>query len=186
MTRLKGEISEAIKACKKGDHSAFRMLYDSYKNSLFAICLRYVSDRMEAEDMLQEAFILIFKNISSYDSEKGSFYTWSSKIVVNTILGKLRKNKPLLVFQEQVPKKEHSSVDLPIHDLSMKELVQQIQSLPEGYRRIFNMYVIDGMKHREIAKEMDISVSTSKTQLMYAKRAMQKKISEMHSYSQVN
>ena len=179
------QLLEIIDSCKQGNRKSCRLLYDSFKNSLFAVCLRYFSDRTEAEDALQEAFILIFKNINKFDESKGSFYTWSSKIVVNVILSKLRKNKPLVIYTKDLPTVEDDSFTLPLQNLTMKELVKEIQSLPEGYRRVFNMYVMDGMTHKEIAEEMDISISTSKTQLLYAKRAMQKKLEKLNIFSYV-
>lgn len=185
MIKSQQHLEEIIRSCKRGDRKCQMELYEAYKNSLFAICLRYFKDRHKAEDMLQEGFILIYKNLDKFDSTKGTFYTWASRVVVNVILGDLRKNKIKLAYNEVLPDDQQSDYNVPIHNMSMVELVKTIQTLPDGYRMVFNMYVMEGMTHKEISEKVGISINTSKTQLMNAKKAMRQKLEKLEIYSYV-
>lgn len=153
-----------------GSQTALRWLYDAYKKSLFLICLRYCSTREEAEDMLQNGFIQIFNELSRFDRNKGSFYTWSSKIMVNICLQELRKKKIQIqpVDDPVIHQKLKDDFDAIAH-LSLEETLKTLQKMPSGYRTIFNLYHIEGYNHKEIADMLSITVSTSKTQLMKSK-----------------
>ena len=134
------------------------------------ICLRYAPDRGEAEDMMQEGLISIFKEIKQYDPDKASFSAWSGKIMVNAALQYIRKWKKLK-FNQNI---DEYDMDIPQNEdtyskIGAKELTAMVQHLPDGYRTIFNLYVIEGYKHREIAEMLSISENTSKTQLLKAK-----------------
>ncbi len=153
-----------------GSEAAFRWLYDSYKKGLFLICLRYCSTKEEAEDMLQNSFIQIFNELSRFDREKGTFYTWSSRIAVNVCLQAIRKKK--IAFQSvdepAVQQKLKDDYDAIAH-LTLEETLKTIQKMPSGYRTIFNLYHIEGYSHKEIADMLGITESTSKTPLMKSK-----------------
>jgi len=146
-------------------------------------CLRYVRNRAEAEDVLQESYIKIFKELRTYDSNKAQFSTWSNRVVINTCLMHLRKKNVLRDFDNIIDFSSKLTVDANAVDrLSLQDLTNFITQLPKGYRTVFNMYVIDGFKHPEIAEQLNIAVSTSKTQLMKARKMLQGMITS-HDYS---
>lgn len=165
-----------LNSCLKNERSAQRALYEKYKVPLFRVCLRYAKDRMQAEDILQDGFIKIFSDLHQF-SFQGSFEGWMRRVIVNTALQHIRKHKK---FKDMV-ELDHLSVDFKIKEvaseqLNMQELTRLIQQLPEGYRTVFNLYVIEGYTHKEIAKMLEISENTSKSQLSKAKAALRAKI----------
>lgn len=167
-----------IKNVLSGSQNDFKKLYKKYARNHFLTCLRYIKDRSIAEDLLQESYLNIYKNLKQFKPEKAKFSTWSNKVVINTCLMHLRK-KNVFSKTDDVDKADattYNLIDQPkaIDQLSLKELTEQIQSLPKGYRTVFNLFVVDGYSHQEIAEMLKISVSTSKTQLLKAKKALQK------------
>ena len=158
-----------------GDQQACRALYDQYKSQLFIICLRYALDRSQAQDFLQDSFIKIFKNLESYDGSKGAFEFWIGRITINVCLAYARKKTIYPVSLKSI--EETITTDNTIlASLSLQEMLKLVQNLPYGYRTVFNLYVIDGFSHREIAQQLKISESTSKSQLAKARKLLQKKI----------
>ena len=161
-----------IEGCRKNKRKARNRLYKLYANKFLGICLRYTRNKPEAEDVLHDAFIKIFTKIDQYTG-KGSFEGWMRRIVVNTAIQSLReRNKTRLIiedheFNENI-KIEDMEESMPV--LPAKELLALIQDLPDGYRIIFNMYVIENMSHKEIAESLEISLGTSKSQLFRAKQ----------------
>lgn len=175
-------IQDLISECKKGKRSAHRQLYDLYKVKMFTLCMRYMSNRHDAEDMLQEGWVKVFRELNSFDNKKGSFYGWIRKIFVNTNLEFLRKKR--LKFDD-ISESLHLSdfsyeMDV-IGSMSLKEIVDLLQNLPTGYRSVFNLYVIEGFTHKEIGEKLSISPNTSKTQLMKAKQMMRSKVKMMEA-----
>lgn len=168
----KEEINDLIEACKKGDPKAFNAIYSNYGSMLYGIAMRYAKDTSEAEDIVQESFIKIFKKIISFEN-KGSFEGWLKRILVNTAINKCVKNQSLkesFVMDEiEIPKE----ADVYDH-LGTQELLNVIAMLPDGYKAVFNMYVIDGYNHREIGEILGISEGTSKSQLSKAKTMLRK------------
>lgn len=167
---------DLISACIDGSRTAQKQLYDMYRVKMYTLCLRYMSCKLDAEDMLQEGWVKVFREINSYDPEKGTFYGWIRKVFVNTNLEFLRKKK--LQF-EDLQEDNFSKVGYNstiIDDMSMQEMVKTLQGLPSGYRSVFNLYVIEGYTHKEIGKILGITDSTSKTQLMKAKKIMRAKV----------
>lgn len=163
----------------KGDKKAFSQLYMKYSKLHLLTCLRYVKHRYDAEDLLQESYIRIFKDLKQFDSCKGNFLNWSKRLVINICLQHLRKKRIVIDFDNL--KQAVDKVDLNseiLSQLNLEDLTKVISSLPKGYRTVFNMYVIDGFTHKEIAEELKISTSTSKTQLMKAKKMLQKNLSQ--------
>lgn len=174
------EEKKLVRLCKQKSNKAFNKLYDNYAPVLFAICLRYAADKSEAEDILQESFIKIFNNIKRYKSQ-GSFEGWLKRVTVNTALNYLRTRKRLL-YSDEKDKEMNQFIDDKIDavsQMSENEILNCIQDLPAGYRTIFNMYVIEGYKHAEIAKILNISVNTSRTQLIKARKALQKELERL-------
>jgi RNA polymerase sigma-70 factor (ECF subfamily) len=174
---------KTINKCKKGNELAQKSLYDKYKVKWFMICLRYARNKAEAEDMLQEGLISIFKDMHQYNPKRAAFSAWSSKVVVNAALQYLRKWKKLQFNQSIDEYEETSTVDAEIYEnIGARELTSMIQELPDGYRTVFNLYVIEGYKHREIAEMLSISENTSKSQLMKAKNMLRNRLEKVLQY----
>jgi len=166
---------ELIKGCIKQDNACQRLLFEHYAGKMMTVCLRYAHDSMEAEDMLQEGFIRVFNYIDQFKFE-GSFEGWIRRVVVNTALKHLQKKR--LSFTEindtnqQAPRLESYAYS----NLGEEELLKLISQLPSGYRTIFNLNIIEGYSHEEIAKMLDIQPSTSRSQLVKARKMLQNQI----------
>ncbi len=167
--------NDIIRGCIKSDASCQRELFNQYAGRLMTVCLRYAGDRHEAEDILQEAFIIIFKNIHQYRSE-GAFDKWLKRIVINCALRWIEKKK--IRFADL--NNEASNIALndtdALSSLSEEELLRLIRELPNGYRIVFNLYVMEGYTHDEIASLLHIKPVTSRSQLLQAKRWLQQQI----------
>ena len=163
---------ELIQGCLREDRHAQRELFNRYAGKMMTVCLRYARHRMEAEDLLQDAFIKIYNSIKSFES-KGSFEGWIRRIVVNTAL----KNVSRHSFQKEgiglEGVLESSEVPSVFSQLSEQELLGLITKLPDGYRVCFNLYVIEGFSHREIGETLGIEESTSRSQLVKARNMLQ-------------
>jgi RNA polymerase sigma factor (sigma-70 family) len=169
---MKNEI-EHISAAVRGDSKSFAWLYNQYSNSLFLTCLRYFKSREEAEDILQESFIRIFNGLKSYDFEKSKFITWANRITINTILEFKRKKRIQLHDSSMDDLKLNLEASYNVlAKMEVDEVLSVMSNMPDGYRTIFNLYYFEGYTHQEIADELSISLSTSKTQLMKAKAAV--------------
>lgn len=173
---LKPYDPQLLELCKRGDRSAQKALYDSLAPKMFPVCIRYMGDRTAAEDVLQDGFVTMFSKLGSY-SGAGSFEGWARKIFVNTALMSLRKSDVLKdsddIEQAWSVRSEATSA---IQDLGYKELLKMIGELPAGFRTVFNMYVIEGYSHKEIAEALGITENTSRSQLQRARVALQEKI----------
>jgi len=165
---------KTIKKCLRKNSEAQKELYERYKRKWFRICLRCGKNKADAEDMLQEGSISVFNSLHQYNPQIAEFSTWSAKVMVNAALRFLRKWKRL-EFTESIGDYENYVVyDDDVFDaLGAKELTSLIQKLPDGYRIVFNMYVIEGFKHKEIAESLNVSENTSKSQLLKAKKMLQ-------------
>lgn len=172
-----------IRKCLLGNAQAQRKLYDLHKVKWFMICLRYAPNKMEAEDMLQEGLISVFKELKQFDPKKANFSAWSNKVMVNASLQHLRKWKKLS-FTEDVEDYQNkiSSDDNAFDNLGVKELTTMVQNLPHGYRTVFNLYVMDGYKHKEIAEILSFSENTSKSQLLKAKKMLRNQLEKVLQY----
>ena len=166
-----------IKECLKQNQSAQTELYASFSGKMFGVCLRYAKNRMDAEDLLHEGFLKVLTNLKKYRGE-GSFEGWMRRIMINTAINFYRtKTSNYIVDIDEVFDLEISDVDA-VSKMSEKELISHIQELPDGYRMVFNMYVVEGYKHKDIAEILNISESTSKTQLLKAKKSLQQKLKD--------
>lgn len=171
-----------IEGCKKHDRSSYELLYKKYAPSLLGICYRYCNTRAEAEDVMQDGFVKIFKNIDSFKG-KGSFEGWLKRIMVNTAINNY-KSSIKHYFHEDIKddmlSSEENEEKITLNeDISKEMLVELIRELPTGYQLVFNMFAIDGLTHSEIADELNISASTSKSQLFKARRQLKKKLTEI-------
>lgn len=164
--------TKLIRGCMKGDRQAQNQLYQTYKANLFGVCLRYGSSREEAEDMLQEGFIKIFSDLYQYQPI-GPLGAWMRKVVVNVALQHIRKNKKFRIFDHHEEIIAAYEPDFEIFKNNREEAILKIvQQLPDGYRIIFNLYVIEEFSHNEIAEKLGISISTSKSQYSRARAAL--------------
>jgi RNA polymerase sigma factor (sigma-70 family) len=166
-----------LKDCQKGKPKAQRMLYEKYKQEMINLCMRYADSRASAEDIFQDSFVKVFKNIQNV-MEPGSLYFWIRKVVIHTAINHYHKEKNRL-FHEDINelheqlKEEDQDI---ISQLNAEEVLRMVNELPDGYRIVFNLYVVDGFKHHEIADMLGVTESTSKTQLRKARLLLQKKI----------
>lgn len=169
---LFNQEAQLIKALQKADPKAQRQLYDKYASRMLGICRRYVGDPMTAEDILVEGFMKVFDKIDQFKSE-GSFEGWIRRIMVNEALGYLRqqkRNQEVTDLDEANEIADYANAD---QLLEVEEMLQMIETLPVGYRTIFNLYAIEGYSHAEIATMMGITESTSKSQLHRARALLQ-------------
>ena len=168
------DLTNIIEGCKRGDNKAQKLLYDHYKAIFFGICRRYLHSYEDAEDVLVEAYLKIYSKISEYKAE-GSFEGWMKRIVVNESLMFLRKNKNLNLELDanSINVSEEANFDDFEEGIDEEKIFQQIEALPPGYKAVLNLYLVEGYKHREIAELLGISINTSKSQLILAKRRLQ-------------
>jgi len=171
-----------IELCKKGDRAAQEKLYKVYSPVMLGICLRYAKNRQEAEDVMQEGFIKVFTSISGFRGE-GSFEGWIKRIMVNTSLNHYYKAKKTISDKNFDDIREtdirNEDDELPQMRFSQIEMLEAIQQLPDGYKQVFNMYVFEKYKHREIADLLGISVNTSKSQLSKARNHLKNTLFKM-------
>lgn len=170
-------IEQLIKDCKKDDVKAQEQLYRLFAPKLFSVSLKYSRNYTEAQDNLQDGFLLIFKNIHQY-SFKGSLEGWLKRVLTNHILQQYRKETFLNVVDENTPEEVEMEIDGDA--VSSEFLMKIIQELPDRYRLVFSLYVLDGYAHQEIAKMLNINIGTSKSNLSRAKMILKEKI-EQHT-----
>lgn len=169
------DLDELIKACQQYDRNAQGQLYKLFASKLFGVCLKYSPSSAEAEDNLQEGFLLVLDKINQFQF-KGSFEGWAKKVVVNYILQRYRKNKFLEVVTEQFP--EHVEIEIDDEAISMETLLALIQELPDRYRLVFSLYVLDDYSHKEIAEMLEINEGTSKSNLSRARMILKSKMEQ--------
>ncbi len=165
------EEKELIRRCQQKDRRAQNELWKKYAPLMMSICLRYLKHMESAEDMLVQAFYRIFRKIDTFKGA-GSFEGWLKRVVVNECLMELRKRKShfLTVSIDNII--EEPKVEW-VDNLEYEEVLELLSGLPLGYRTVFNLYVIEGYKHKEIAKLLGVSINTSKSQLLLARRRLQ-------------
>lgn len=176
---------ELIDQCRRRNRAAQKHLYEHYSGRLFALCRRYIKDSMEAEDVLITAFTKILERIDQFKGE-GSFEGWMKRIVVNDSLTWLRRNKAMYVETELEAADREPNYDQLSNHLEAEDLLTMIQELPSGYRMVFNLYAIDGYSHQEIADQLGITESTSKSQLSRARIYLQKLLANREPGQQQN
>ena len=172
---MKINEEQLVNKCLKKDALAQKQLFEYYSRRMMGVCLRYFKDVEEAQDVLQMGFIKVFEKLEMYNQE-GSLDGWIRKIIVNTALDNIRKNKKLQnnVDIDKVDYQLASHNETAIEAMSAQDLLEVIQRMPTGFRTVFNMYVIEGYSHKEIAEELNITVSTSKSQFSRARAYLQK------------
>lgn len=168
-------LNEIIKACQRQKTSAQKLLYQTFAAKMFAVCLRYCKDKTEAEDCLQEGFIKVFNNIDKFNF-RGSFEGWVRRIMVNTVIEIYRKKQPEILVDEFPVLADDGDEEVSDCSFSHDELLAMIQELPPKYKLVFNMYVVEGYSHAEIAESTGISLGTSKSNLARARQWLKKSI----------
>ena len=180
---------QIIELCAKHDRKAQQVLYDKYSRLLLGVCLRYATDKAEAEDILQDSFFKIFYNIKDFTGS-GSFIGWLRKVAVNTAITHYHKN---LKYRYHVDIEDYVSVEIGITSFkedffTSDELYKVLNELPTGYRMVFNLYAVEGYKHKEIAEMLGIDTNTSKSQYSRAKAVIRDKLEKLgrlkNSYSE--
>lgn len=166
-------VEQLIHDCKKGNTKAQEQIYRLLSPKIFAVCLKYSRSYEEAQDNLQEGFLLVFDKINQYQF-KGSFEGWAKRVVVNYVLQQYRTKGIFEIVSENFP--EHEEVEIEEENVSLEFLTQIIQELPDRYRLVFNLYVIDGFSHKEIAEMLEINIGTSKSNLARAKGILKERI----------
>jgi RNA polymerase sigma factor (sigma-70 family) len=173
---------ELIEGCRSGDRSSQRALYERYSRKMLVVCLRYSKTTAEAEDILQEGFVKVFHALKDFRQES-KLETWITRIMVNTALNSQRKKLYLY------PMVDVQEIDLPEDEVSISgihfsQLLEMIQSLPQGCQVVFNLFAIEGYNHKEIGEMLGISEGTSKSQYARARSLLQAKLLKESSYYQ--
>jgi len=166
-------LNKLIKQCANNDRRAQKEIYQLFSGKLFSICLKYSKNKQEAQDNFQDGFVIIFEKIGQFKF-KGSFEGWLKRVMINTILLKYRKRTVLNIVTEEIP--DEVIVDIDDDEISLDFLLNLIQELPDRYRMVFNLYVLDGHSHREISKMLQIAEGTSKSNLARARGILKQKI----------
>lgn len=169
-------IDDLVKRCKAGERKAQEQLYKQFASKMLGVCMRYATDKMEAEDMLQNGFIRVFQKMGDYRGE-GSFEGWVRKIMVHSSIEYYRKHHKML----QLVNSDDEEVDQPVNpvavaNLGANDLMLLIQKLSPGYRIVFNLYAIEGYSHKEIAAIVGITEGASKSQLSRARTILKEQI----------
>lgn len=163
---------DLIAACKRQDRRAQKLLYERHASVMLGVCRRYITDFNEAEEVMVEGFFKVLTKLELYNFE-GSFEGWIRRIMINECLMHLRKGNPFKHADEINPNIDLGEEPTIVERLESEEILKLLDELPPGYRTVFNLYVVEGFKHREIAEELGISINTSKSQLILAKNRME-------------
>lgn len=177
--QLYNNNSDLISKAAKNNREAQHMLYEQYAPKMLSICRYYIKDLQHAEDIMLKGFFKAFTNLNQFE-DKGSFEGWLRKIMVRESISFLRQRKQLEFSLED------SNYEVEYHNtiydkINVSEIQELIDTLPEGYRLVFVMFAIEGYKHHEIAKMLDVTEGTSKSQLSKARKMLQKKLKELNS-----
>jgi RNA polymerase sigma-70 factor (ECF subfamily) len=185
---------QIIVGCLEGKRKAFSLLFENYAPVMLGVCMRYCKNRIDAEDVMQDGFIKVFGQISKFRRE-GSFEGWIKRIMINAAIDNYQTNLKH-AFHEEAGEIVRASaiVDYPDEDDDLPEelkiphekLMEMIQELPDGYRMVFNLFAIENYNHKDIASLLGISESTSKTQLLKARKALRKKIEALLQHNHIN
>ncbi len=173
-------LEQLIHECTKNNTKAQEQLYHLLAPKLFAVCLKYSRSYEEAQDNLQESILLIFEKINQYKNA-GSFEGWAKRVVINYVLQQYRNQKIFEIISEKIP--DTDEVEIEDENVSIEFLTKIIQELPDRYRLVFNLYVMDDYSHKEIAEMLGINIGTSKSNLARAKAILKDKIESNNNYS---
>jgi len=173
---------ELIEACKKGSDKARFQLYQMYSKAMFNVCYRMLNNREDAEDMLQEIFVLVFQKLESFRYES-SFGSWLKTITINKCINFLNKRKTELVYCDEIDRYDQAQDDEETIELTTENILKAMEDLPEGGRLVFSLYLLEGYDHSEISQILNITESTSKTQYMRAKRRVYENLKKQKTWA---
>lgn len=167
------KLNALVKECLKGNRKAQKEIYQLYYGKMMGVCYRYTHNKDNAKDLLQDGFIKVFSNLSNY-TFSGSFEGWIRRIMVNTAIDFYRKNKDIYFISDEdnyiLDNNNAESADSIYNSFGVEVIMEAIQELTPAYKMVFNLYVLEGYSHKEIAKELNINEGTSKSNLAKAKR----------------
>ena len=176
-------IDELLTECRQGNRKAQEGLYKLLASKMLGVCMRYATDKMEAEDMMQNGFIKVFNKLNDFRGE-GSFEGWVRRIMVHASIEYYRKHHKMMQVVDIDTAHDVQGVDpLVASNLGVKDLLALIQQLPPGYRMVFNLYAIEGYSHKEVGEMMTITEGASKSQLSRARTILKEQIAKMESKS---
>lgn len=181
MTRADEHIEKLVEGCKKDDRKAQEQLYRNYYRAMITLCLRYTKNETDAMEALNTGFYKVYKNIHRFDVSKASLYTWIRTIIIHSCLDLIRANQHISGTGEL---EQAASVDVPpaaISNMSATEILKLVRVLPPATRAVFNLYVMEGYSHNEIAGIMNISAGTSKWHLSEARKKLQAMINDKNN-----
>ena len=170
------QYAELVQEVKSDKRQAQDALFNLFSGRMFILCRRYIKSTRDAEEMMLDGFCQVLMNLKHFDYQTdGGFITWMNTIITNVCLGYLRRKKKIILVADTEAKDVKTENDI-VDRLSAEELYKVILTLPEGCGTVFNLFVIDGFEHKEIAIMMDIAEATSRTQLLHARKLLQKKV----------
>lgn len=172
---MKESLDQYIRKCVENDREAQLKLYQLFSPLLYGLCLKYMRNEDDAKDVFQEAFVIAFQKMGQYKFE-GSFEGWIKRIFINKLLETLKKKKKDILFLDVFDTDIVEEEELELVPIEQEKLLEYIQELPDQYRMVFNLFVFEKMKHKEIAKLLEINEGTSKSNLNRAKSILKKKI----------
>jgi RNA polymerase sigma-70 factor (ECF subfamily) len=178
-TGLAEQLEILLRECRKGKPKSQEVLYKKFAAAMYGICLQYASSEEDAQDILQEGFVKVFRKLDQVKNP-AAFPGWIRRVMINTALEKYRSQVLLQRIDEVREEAEEATGDGVFDNLTCQELVGLIQTLPPRYRMVFNLYAIEGYSHQEIGKELGITVGTSKSNLSRARDILQDRIKKMY------
>lgn len=173
--------TQLLKKAMQNNREAQRVLYELHAPKMLSVCRYYISDLQHAEDVMLNGFVKVFAKLKDFKSE-GSFEGWVRRIMIRDSISFLRQKKQLNFYTDEIEVYDEQTNDITI-EMGVEEIQLLIDNLPEGYRMVFVMYVIEGYKHNEIAELLNITEGTSKSQLFKARQMLQQKIKELNKVS---
>lgn len=176
---LHQEETNLIRLAVENNRQAQQLIYTKYASKMLSVCRQYVKDLHHAEDLMITAFMKVFTNLKNFE-HKGSFEGWIRRIIINECISYIRAHKKVSFLEEE--KYTEDSFNNIESNFTVDDIQFLIDSLPDGYKMIFNLYAIEGYKHHEIAELLGISEGTSKSQLSHARRILQQEITKLKSY----
>ncbi|MBK9722700.1 MAG: RNA polymerase sigma factor [Saprospiraceae bacterium] len=178
---LEQELKLLINGCLDNDRSCQRKFFDLTSDRVMTTCRRYCSNQDDARDLFQETYLKIFKYLESYKMEDGDIHAWIYRITKNCIITHFHSRKIVFSPLEEVCPEDDIIVQFDQSNFQEEEILKEIQSLPEGYRTILNLYVFESLEHMEIAAALNISESTSRSQLSRARKLLKKKLESLYT-----
>jgi RNA polymerase sigma factor (sigma-70 family) len=172
---LKENLDIYIKKCVENDRESQLKIYQLFSPILYGLCLKYMRNEDDAKDVFQDAFVIVFQKIGQYNFE-GSFEGWIKRIFINKLLETLKKKKKDVLFLDVFDTELVEEEELELAPIEHEKLLEYIQELPDQYRMVFNLFIFEKMKHKEIAKLLKITEGTSKSNLNRAKSILKKRI----------